>query len=136
MNGTHYVRAKGGMTLLSEAMSRLQLVQFFKIIDCPLYDTLLQQKLKYQELFREESPDPVKIKEEWENVRVCFHVFRMIVKNSRIRDARKVNNLHIGYFYRRNSSCFERFNKVTSRTELVFTFVCYTASNPIIFLFR
>ena len=98
MNGSHYVRARRGMTLLSQAMSSLQLVQFFKIKDCSLYDTLLQQIVKYQELFKEQSPDPVKIKEEWENVRVCFRVFRMILKNSRDRDARKVNHLDIGHF--------------------------------------
>ena len=37
MNGSYYVRAKRGMTLLSEAMSRLQLVQFFKIKDCSFF---------------------------------------------------------------------------------------------------
>ena len=56
MNGSHYVRAKRGMTLLSEATSRLQLVQSFKIKDCSLYDTLLQQIVKYPELFKGESP--------------------------------------------------------------------------------
>ena len=65
MNGSHYVRVKRGMTLLSEAMSRLQSVQFFKIEDCSLYDTLLQQIFKYKELFKEESPE-MKIKEESE----------------------------------------------------------------------
>ena len=76
MNGSHYVRAKRGMTLLSEAMSRLQLVQFFKIKDCSLYDTLLQQIVKYQELFKEESPDPVKINEEWEKFKSLLSRFQ------------------------------------------------------------
>ena len=76
MNGSHYVRAKRGMTPLSEAMSRLQLVQFFKIKDCSLYDTLLQQKVKYKELFKQEGPDSVKIKDEWEKCKGLLSHFQ------------------------------------------------------------
>ena len=86
------------MTLLSEAMSRLQLVQYFKIKDCSLYDTLLQQIVKYQELFKEESPDPVQIKEEWGKCKSLLSHFQDGLKSSRKRDARKVNNLDIGHF--------------------------------------
>ena len=76
MNGSCYERAKRGMTLLSEAMNRLQLVQFFKIKDCSLYNTLLQQIVKYKELFKQEGPDSVKIKDEWEKCKGLLSHFQ------------------------------------------------------------
>ena len=52
MNGSHYVLAKRGMTLLSEAISRLQLIQFFKEKGCSIFQNLFQQITRYEQLFQ------------------------------------------------------------------------------------
>ena len=65
MNGSHYVHAKHGMTLLSEAISRLHLIQFFKEKDCSIFQNLFQQITRYKQLFNTENPDVTEINEEW-----------------------------------------------------------------------
>ena len=65
MNGSHNVHAKHGMTLLSEAISRLQLMQLFKQKDCSIFQNLFQQITRYQQIFKTENPDVTEINEEW-----------------------------------------------------------------------
>ena len=43
MSGGHYVRGKRGMALISEALHRLQFLQFLKISDCAAFEGLFEK---------------------------------------------------------------------------------------------
>ena len=76
MNGSHYVRAKHGMTLLSEAISQLQLIQFLKEKDCSIFQNLFQQITRYQQLFKTENPDVTEINEKWNKCKDMLSQFQ------------------------------------------------------------
>ena len=65
MSGGHYVRGKRGMTLISEALHRLQLLQFLKISDCAAFEGLYEKIEELQELFEKENLHQRKIKKKW-----------------------------------------------------------------------
>ena len=54
MNGGHYVRGKRGMGLISEALHRLQLIEFIKVIDSSQFQELLENIAELQRLFEKE----------------------------------------------------------------------------------
>ena len=54
MNGGHYVQGKRGMGLISEALHRLQLIEFIKVIDCSQFQGLLENIAELQRLFEKE----------------------------------------------------------------------------------
>ena len=49
MSDGHFVRGKRGMTLISEALHRLQLLQFLNISDCAAFEGLFEKIEELQE---------------------------------------------------------------------------------------
>ena len=52
MNGVHYVCGKCGMTLITEALLRLQVSNFLKVSDCSQFQRFFEKIGEVQELFQ------------------------------------------------------------------------------------
>ena len=66
MNGGHLLaRGKRGMRLISEALHRLQLIEFIKVIDSSQFQGLLENIAELQRLFEKEMLHQWKIQRKW-----------------------------------------------------------------------
>ena len=65
MNGGRYVRGKRGMGLISEALHRLQLIEFIKVTDCSQFQGLLEDIAELQRMFEKEMLHQRKIQRKW-----------------------------------------------------------------------
>ena len=65
MNGGHYVRGKRGMTLISEALHRLQISQFIETNDCLQFQSLFEKIGNVQELFQAHDLHIRRIQKRW-----------------------------------------------------------------------
>ena len=65
MNGGHYVRGKRGMTLISEALHRLQISQFIETNDCSQFQSLFEKIGNVQELFQADDLHIRRIQKRW-----------------------------------------------------------------------
>ena len=65
MSGGHYVRAKRGIRLLSEALNQLRLEQFLLSIDCATFEKLFKEVSEFQELFTNKTFEKSEVVERW-----------------------------------------------------------------------
>ena len=65
MAGGNYIRGKGGLALISEALQRLQFSVFIKTIDISRFSKLFVHIEELQTLFRTENKTPESIKSAW-----------------------------------------------------------------------
>ena len=78
MSGGHFVRGKRGMTLISEALHRLQLLQFLKISDCAAFEGLFEKIEELQELFEKENLHQRKIEKKWNECKEKLADFKKV----------------------------------------------------------
>ena len=83
MSGGHYVRGKRGIALISEALHRLQLLQFLKISDCAAFEGLFVKIEELQELFEKENLHQRKIEKKWNECKEKLADFKKVFENYR-----------------------------------------------------
>ena len=71
MNGGHYVHGKRGMTLITEALHRLQVSNFLKASDCSQFQSFFEKIGEIQKLLQADELHIRRIQKRWKECKEC-----------------------------------------------------------------